>query len=115
MELLIEGDGPAASKEIAELREWLHEARLRDVEEVSQQKRPPGPGEQGPELLQLLNVVLAAPAVLALVASLRAYIVASRPSMTITVKTKAGSVKIDARNPPPMEELERLAKTLTPT
>jgi hypothetical protein len=114
VDLSIEGEGPVAVQEISDLRDWLHEARTRDVQAVAQQKREPKPGEQGPELVQALEVVLAAPAVLRLLSCIQAYLIARRPSMTIIVKTKSGSVRIDARNPPAPEELERMAKTLTP-
>jgi hypothetical protein len=115
MDLSIEGEGGAAAKEIADLREWIHEARLREVQDVKQEKRPPKPGEQGPELLQALQVVLAAPAVIALVACIRAYIIARRPKMKIKVKTKSGTLEIDATNPPSPEELQQMAKTLAPS
>jgi hypothetical protein len=114
LSISIEGEGPIAVKETSDLRDWLHEARLREVKGVVQQKRAPKPGEQGPELLQILQVALAAPAVIDLVGCIRAYIIARRPSLTITVKTKSGTLRIDARNPPPADELERMAKTLTP-
>jgi hypothetical protein len=114
LSISIEGEGPDAVKEISGLRDWLHEARLRDVKSVVQQKQAPKPGELGPELLQVLEVVLAAPTALGLVRCIRAYIDACRPTMIITFKTKSGTLKIEARNPPPTEELERMAKTLMP-
>ena len=114
MDLSIEGEGPVAVQEITDLGEWLHEARLREVQAVAQQKRPPGPGEMGPELLQALQIVLSSSAVVALVGCLHAYLVARRPTMKITLKTKTGTLTIDARNPPPAEELARMAKTLAP-
>jgi hypothetical protein len=115
MELAIEGEGPKAIQEISDLRDWLHDARLREVKSLEQQKRAPKEGEQGAELLQAIEVILAAPAVLVLVGCIRDYIIASRPSMTITLKTKSGMLRIDARNPPPSEELKRMAQTLTPS
>ena len=64
MDLLIEGEGKASVREITELRDFLRDARLQDIGSVEQKTRPPGPGELGPELLDILQVVLAAPAVL---------------------------------------------------
>lgn len=114
MNLLIEGEGSEAVQETADLLDWLHEARLRDVQEIVQDKLPPRPGEQGPEMLQALQIVLAAPAVIALVGCVKAYIAAKKPTMRMTFKTKDGSLVLDAQNPPPIAELERMAKTLLP-
>ncbi|HEV7881461.1 effector-associated constant component EACC1 [Bradyrhizobium sp.] len=114
MELLIEGDGSGSVEEIRELREWLHEERLTDVRGLSQKTRPPKPGEQGPELLAVLQVLLATPAVLALVGCIKAYIIAKRPKTKITIKTEKGSVTIDAQNAK-SADLERMAKTLAPS
>jgi hypothetical protein len=114
MELSVEGEGRSSVQEISDLREWLHETRLRDVQSVSQKTRPPGPGEQGPELIDILQVVLATPAVLALIGCIREYVVARRPKTKITIKTERGSVVIDAQNAK-SADLERMAKALTPS
>src|ERR1700730_5803259 len=90
MDLLIEGEGKASVREITELRDFLRDARLQDIGSVEQKTRPPGSGELGPELLDILQVVLAAPAVLALVSCIQRYIVARRPKTKITVKTDKG-------------------------
>jgi hypothetical protein len=47
-----------AVAETAELRDWLHNARIREVERVIQEESPPKRGEQGPTLLAVLTVVL---------------------------------------------------------
>jgi hypothetical protein len=114
MQVDVAVSGQAAPASTAGLRDWLQAARIRGVERLDQQRRPPAPGEQGPELLALLTVVLAGPAVVELVRSIHKWIEATRPTVTITVKSGDRTVTIDARNPGSVGELvaeaERLAK-----
>ncbi|WP_159346605.1 effector-associated constant component EACC1 [Roseomonas harenae] len=115
MEIAIDVAGAGAVAETAELRDWLHEARIRGVEDLRQGEKLPGPGDQGPELLALLTVILAGPAVVELVRSIHRYIEARTPAVTITVKAGDRTVTIDSRNPASIDELvsqaERLAKS----
>jgi hypothetical protein len=92
---------------------WLHEARIRGVDTLRQEQRPPGPGEQGPELLALLSVVLSGPAIIELVRSIHRWIEASRPTVTITIKSGERTVSIDSRNPKRLEELVAAAERLS--
>ena len=112
MDLIIEGDGHSAKQEITELLEWLQEARLKEVETLAQRKRPPTGGELGPELLAALHIALASPAIIALIGCIKAFIVARKPKMKITLKTKNGTVVIESENPPDTQELERIARNL---
>jgi hypothetical protein len=113
MELTIEGNGSESVEEIRALHNWLREARLDDIQSISQKILPPKPGEQGPELLDVLQIVLAAPAVITLIKCIKDYIVATRPKFKITVKTEKGSVTIDAQNAK-TADLENMAKSLAP-
>lgn len=113
MELSLVVDGRDGAGKAAELRGWLQEARLRDVTRLEQGRRPPAPGEQGPELIPLLTVVLAAPAVIELVRSIHKWIEATRPAVTVTVKDGDRTITIDARNPGSVAEVARAAERLT--
>lgn len=114
LELSISLDGRDAAAKAGELRIWLQEKRLRDVSRLEQVRGPPGPGEQGPELVPLLTVVLAAPAVIELVRSIHRWIEATRPAVTITVKDGDRTITIHAQNPGSVAEVaaeaERLSK-----
>lgn len=108
---LDEGDDPVA--ETVELRNWLHSARLSEVERVTQEESPPEPGEQGPMLLAILTVVLGSKALVELVRSIHRYIEARTPKTTITITAGQKSIKIDCVNPPSLEALVEQAKKLT--
>ena len=114
MELSLDLDGADARAQTTDLHDWLQQARIRGVETLEQRQQPPKPGEQGPELLAILGVVLAGPAVVELVRSIHRWIEASRPSVTITMKSADGrTVTIDARNPKSIAELAAQAEQLS--
>ena len=112
MELSLEIEGSGSVAETAELRVWLHDARIREVEKVTQEETPPKPGEQGPALLAILTVVLGSRAVVSLVQSIHRYIQAKTPKTKIKIKAGKRSVEIDCTNPPPLPELVAQAKAL---
>ncbi|MGF6637225.1 effector-associated constant component EACC1 [Paraburkholderia sp. MM6662-R1] len=108
--LIVEcGDGAAQATDLCS---WLHDGRLAGVQKVSQQEEPAKSGEQGPLLLPLLTVILASPAVVAVVKSVHRYIQARTPQTTITLKQGSKSLTIVCVNPPPIAELVEQAKTL---
>lgn len=115
MELHISLQGAASAERTSELEDWLRQARLHGAEQIQQARRPPAIGEQGPELLALLTVVLAAPATVELVRSVHSWIEASRPGdVIVTIKGKKRTVTINARKPGSVAEVtaeaERLAR-----
>jgi Effector Associated Constant Component 1 len=112
LQISIAVSGSDAAAETAMLRDWLHEGRLKDVESVDQVETPPKLGEQGPELLAILTVVLSAKATLELVRSIHRYIEARRPKIEIEFKTAGKSFKIKAENPPSVSELMAQASKL---
>jgi len=113
VDIEIEGDGKTSVREITELRDWLLKARLQDIQSVEQRVAPPKDGEMGAELIEVLQVVLAAPAVLALVSCIKRYIEARRPQTKITIKSDRGTVVIDTKNAT-SADLQDLARSLTP-
>lgn len=114
MELEIGVQGTDATDQTEALRMWLHEARIRGIDGLQQSQQPPKPGEQGPVLLAVLGVVLSSSAVVELVRSIHRWIEASRPTVTITIKTADGrTVSIDARNPKSIADLSAQAEQLT--
>jgi hypothetical protein len=113
MELLIDLEGRNATAEAAELRDWLHRARPKGLQELRQQEAPPRPGEQGPELLAVLTVILAGPATVALVHTLHRWIEARKPRVRIKITTPEQKIiEIDAENPPSTEELTKQVEAL---
>src|SRR5689334_8029162 len=112
MQLSLEIEGASSVAETAELRAWLHDVRLREIERVTQEETPPKPGEQGPTLLAILTVVLGSKAVVALIHSIHRYVEAKKPRIKIKIKAGKKSVKIDCTNPPPLPELITQAKAL---
>jgi len=105
-----EGDDPVA--DTVELRDWLHNARIREVDRVTQEELPPKPGEQGPMLLAILTVVLGSKALVELVRSIHRFIEARTPKTTITITVGEKSIKIDYVNPPSSAELVEQVKIL---
>jgi hypothetical protein len=112
IELTIEGDSKASVQEITELKNFIRDDRLQDVKSVEQKTQPPKPGEMGPELLQVLQVVLAGPAVLALVSCIKRYIEARRPETDITIKSGDRTVVIKTKNAKAVDPKE-LAQALS--
>jgi hypothetical protein len=108
MELVLDVEGPDQVKQAAELQTWLREARVGGIEKLRQEERPPGPGEQGPTLLAILTILLGSQAVVKLVRSIHRYIEARRPKTKITIKHGKKTIV----SPPPLSELEKLAKGL---
>jgi hypothetical protein len=112
MQLTISLKGDRAVAETAELRDWLHNARIREVERVIQEESPPKRGEQGPTLLAVLTVVLGSRALVELVRSVFRCIEARTPKTKITITAGKKSITIDCVNPPPLAELVEQAKIL---
>jgi hypothetical protein len=112
MQLVIDIDGPGSVAHTAELRTWLRDARIGEIEKISQEEKPPEPGEQGPTLLAILTIVLGSRAIVELVRSIHRYIEAQQPKTKITLKLGKKTIVIDCTNPPPLPELEKLAKGL---
>jgi hypothetical protein len=112
MELSLEIEGAGSVAETAELRTWLRNARIRDVEKITQEEQPPKPGEQGPALLAIMTVVLGSKAVVALIQSIHKYIAAKTPKTKIKIKVGKKLVEIDCSNAPPLPELVAQAKAL---
>ncbi len=112
LKLSISVEGPGSVAEIAELRHWLHNARIREVEAIEQKVDPPKAGEQGPTLLAVLSVVLAAPAVVELVSCIYRFIEARTPRVTVIIETPERKIKIVCANPPPLPDLVAQANRL---
>jgi hypothetical protein len=112
MEVTIGLEGRAFVAEMTELKEWLHNARIREVERVTQREMPPKPGEQGPELLAILTIVLGSQALVELVRIIHRYIEARTPKIRIEIKKGEKSITIDCTNPPSLPELVQQAKVL---
>jgi|SRR5215831_12134018 len=112
MELSVTLDGSGSVAETGELRAWLHDARIREVERVTQETTAPKPGEQGPTLLAILTIILGSRALVELARSLHRYIEARRPKVKLTIKTRKKLIEIDCTNPPPLDELVKEAKFL---
>jgi hypothetical protein len=86
MQLTMDLEGTGSVTETTELRAWLHDARIIEVEKVTQEEAPPKPGEQGPTLLAILTVVLTSRAVVELIRSIHRYIEAKTPKTRIKIK-----------------------------
>ena len=112
MQLSINLEGTGSVAETTELLTWLHESRIKGVENVAQDETPPAPGEQGPTLLAILTVILGSRAIVELARSLHRYIEARTPRTKITLKTGKQTIQIDCTNPPPLPALIAQAKTL---
>jgi hypothetical protein len=112
MDITVDLEGSDAVAETIELREWLHNARIREVERVTQEEAAPAPGEQGPTLLAVLTIVLGSRAVVELVRSIHRYIEARTPKITIKITTGKKSIKIDYTNPIALPELLEQVKNL---
>jgi hypothetical protein len=112
MQLTINVEGDDAVVETAELRDWLHNARIREVERVTQEELPPKPDEQGPILLAVLTIVLNSKALIELVRSIHHCIEARTPRTKIKITNGKKSLTIDCVNPPPFPELVEQVKIL---
>lgn len=74
MSLKIEIVSETGVEDAADLSHWLHQERIRDLIDITQDAVPPGPGEQGPTLLAVLTVVLGSAAVVKLAESVHVWI-----------------------------------------
>jgi hypothetical protein len=113
VDLIIAMTGADAVAEATTLKEWIHEGRLKGVQSIDQMEAPPKTGEQGPDLLAILTVVLSAQATIELVRSIQRYIEARKPKIEIELKTTNRSFKIRAENPSSTAELTELASKLS--
>jgi hypothetical protein len=112
MQITITLQGPMAVAETIELRDWLHDARITELERITQEESPPKPGEQGPTLLAILSIILGSGALVELVRCIHRYIDARTPKIEIIVTCEEKSIKINCSNPPPLAILVEQAKVL---
>jgi len=113
MQITISLDGKSSVPEATELREWLHSARISQIDKLTQEELPPKPGEQGPELLAIVTVILGSKALVELIHSIHRYIEARTPKTRIEIKNGDKVIIIDSTNPPSVSELVRQAQILS--
>jgi hypothetical protein len=112
MQLIVDLEGPGSAAETTELRAWLHNARIKGVEKVTQEESPPKRGEQGPALLAILTIVLGSRALVELVHSIHRYVEARTSTIKIKITAGKKTIEIDCKNPPALVELVKQAKIL---
>jgi Effector Associated Constant Component 1 len=102
--LLDIGLGGADEATIYDLRDWINDQRIRDLR-AEQKTEPPAPGRMGVDPASILSVVLGAPAVVALVACVKSWIVHRRPKARLEFRSGKVAVVLDGENLPDLEPL----------
>ena len=99
LELQLEGED-AKESNLFSLQDWIKQERIAGLK-VQVKSTPPKEGEMGGELLAILSVVLAAPAIVELVKCIRDWIKSRKPKVKIKLQlAESKTVEIDAENLP---------------
>jgi hypothetical protein len=98
MEIEVQLDGIDATEQTTfALQDWLRQERIAGLK-IEPKRGTPKPGEMGAELMTILSIVLAAPAIVQLVRSIHVWIQTRKPKVSLKVKTGATEVTINAEN-----------------
>lgn len=96
-------DGTDATNAVLDsLHDWLENEELDDVT-VEFAHGKPVAGKMGVDPIAALTVVLGSKAAVDLFRSVRAWIKERKPKLVMKVKTRAGTVEIDAENVPHLD------------
>jgi len=97
LEICLEGPNASVADELASLHDWLRKEKLAGVR-IERAQGTPVPGQMGVDPLTALSIFLGSKAAVELFTSVAAWIKYRRPRVSLKIKTKAGSVEIDAEN-----------------
>lgn len=98
LQLQIESLSDNADK-AKELDNWLRQEEIDDITNISQKRHTPERNEMGPELINILEIVLTAPAIIALIKSLNSWIAIQKRNTTVTIKNGDRSILINSESP----------------